>query len=79
MKQERLTKCAFFELGENVKILQGWRKRVTWEHKNGIPWDVSVVADAERYHLEEMENIHDFVETPDTCLAWGEFSNIREH
>ncbi len=37
------------------------------------------MADEERHHLEEIENIYDFVETPDTYLAWGEFSNLREY
>ena len=37
------------------------------------------MAEEERHHLEEMENIYDFVETPDTYLAWGEFSNLREY
>lgn len=37
------------------------------------------MADEERHHLEVMENIYDFVETPDTYLAWGEFSNLREY
>ncbi|HEY6873754.1 MAG TPA: ferritin family protein [Geobacteraceae bacterium] len=37
------------------------------------------MAEEERHHLEEMENIYDFVEAPDTYLAWGEFSNLREY
>ncbi|HEX8960426.1 MAG TPA: ferritin family protein [Geobacteraceae bacterium] len=37
------------------------------------------MADEERHHLEEIEYIYDFVETPDTYLAWGEFSNLREY
>ena len=37
------------------------------------------IADEERHHLEVMENIYDFVESPKTYLAWGEFSNIHEY
>ena len=37
------------------------------------------MADEERHHLEVMENVYDFVETPRTYLAWGEFSNLREY
>jgi rubrerythrin len=37
------------------------------------------MAEEERHHLEVMENIYDFVESPDTYLAWGEFSNLREY
>lgn len=37
------------------------------------------IADEERHHLEVMENIYDFYESPRTYLAWGEFSNLREY
>jgi len=37
------------------------------------------MAAEERLHLEKMENIYDFVESPRTYLAWGEFSNLREY
>lgn len=37
------------------------------------------VADEERHHLEVVENIYDFVESPHTYLEWGEFSNLREY
>jgi rubrerythrin len=36
------------------------------------------IADEERRHLSIMENIFDFVESPKTFLAWGEFSNLNE-
>jgi rubrerythrin len=37
------------------------------------------LADEERHHLELMVNIYDFVESPRTYLAWGEFGNLREY
>lgn len=37
------------------------------------------LADEERHHLAVVENIYDFVESPQTYLAWGEFSNLREY
>jgi rubrerythrin len=37
------------------------------------------IAEEERHHLEVMENIYEFVEAPQTYLAWGEFSNLREY
>jgi len=37
------------------------------------------LAAEERHHREMMENIYDFVETPRTYLAWGEFSNLRDY
>jgi len=36
------------------------------------------LADEERKHLEIMENIYDFAESPKDFLAWGEFSNLKE-
>ena len=38
-----------------------------------------MLAEEERHHLQVIENIYDFVETPRTYLAWGEFSNLREY
>ncbi len=37
------------------------------------------LAEEERHHLEVVENIYDFVESPQTYLVWGEFSNLREY
>jgi rubrerythrin len=37
-----------------------------------------MLAEEERKHLDIMENIYDFAEAPDTFLAWGEFSNLRD-
>ena len=39
---------------------------------------LQLLADEERKHLEIMENIYDFVESPKDFLAWGEFSNLKE-
>jgi rubrerythrin len=38
-----------------------------------------VMAAEERHHLEMMENIYEFVESPRTYLEWGEFSNLRAY
>ena len=37
------------------------------------------IASEERCHLEVVENIYEFIESPRTYLAWGEFSNLREY
>lgn len=37
-----------------------------------------MLADEERRHLNMVENIYEFMETPRTYLAWGEFSNLRD-
>ena len=36
------------------------------------------IAGEERKHLNIVENIYSFVESPRTYLAWGEFSNLQE-
>lgn len=36
-----------------------------------------MLADQERKHMDQVENIYSFVEDPRTYLEWGEFSNIR--
>ncbi len=36
-----------------------------------------MLADQERKHMEQVENIYAFVEDPRTYLEWGEFSNIK--
>ena len=36
------------------------------------------LADEERIHLNIVENIYDFVQSPRTFLAWREFSNLKE-
>lgn len=36
-----------------------------------------MLADQERKHMEQVENIYSFVEDPRTYLEWCEFSNIR--
>lgn len=38
-----------------------------------------MIADEERKHLNIVENIYAFVESPKTYLAWGEFSNLKEY
>ena len=38
-----------------------------------------MIATEERKHLNIVENIYSFVESPKTYLAWGEFSNLKEY
>ena len=35
-----------------------------------------IVSD-EKEHLSKIENIYDFIETPQSYLEWGEFSNLH--
>lgn len=36
------------------------------------------IANEEKKHFNILENIHDFVMSPQNYLAWGEFSNLKE-
>ncbi|HEY6871918.1 MAG TPA: hypothetical protein VI298_04220 [Geobacteraceae bacterium] len=36
------------------------------------------IANEEKKHYNIMENFYDFVLAPQSFLAWGEFSNLRE-
>jgi rubrerythrin len=38
-----------------------------------------MIAAEERKHLNIVENIYSFVESPKNFLAWGEFSNLKEY
>jgi rubrerythrin len=37
------------------------------------------IAEEEQLHLQVIESIYDFVESPRTYLEWGEFSNLRDY
>lgn len=39
---------------------------------------LGALADEERIHLNIVENIYEFVESPKFFLAWREFSNLKE-
>jgi rubrerythrin len=39
---------------------------------------LKVLADEEKIHLNIVENIYDFAESPKYFLAWREFSNLKE-
>jgi len=39
---------------------------------------LQALADEEKVHLNIVENIYDFVESPRCFLAWREFSNLKE-
>jgi hypothetical protein len=36
------------------------------------------IAGEEKKHFNIMENLYDFVLSPQNYLAWGEFSNLKE-
>ena len=61
---------------ESIKL---YEKLAEQEPNEGAANLLRGLAEEERHHLEVMENIYDFVETPKTYLAWGEFSNLHEY
>jgi rubrerythrin len=49
------------------------------EKDEGTRGILLMIAAEERKHLNIVENIYSFVESPKTFLAWGEFSNLKEY
>ncbi len=58
-----------------IRLYEDMAKKEKNEHVKEL---LLQIAEEERHHLNIMENIYDFVESPRTFLAWGEFSNLRE-
>lgn len=78
------------ELNEDTDLYQ----QVIQEEQNAIKFYEELAAEAddrgtseillkiaaeERKHLNMVENIYAFVESPKNFLAWGEFSNLKEY
>ena len=59
---------------ENIEMLEGMAYA---EPNRNAGMLLATIAEEEREHLNRMENIYDFVESPRTYLEWGEFSNLR--
>ncbi len=58
-----------------IRLYEDMAKKEKNEHAAKL---LLQIAEEERHHLSIMENIFDFVESPKTYLAWGEFSNLKE-
>ena len=61
---------------EYIKLYEDMAKKEKNEHAAKL---LQQIAEEERCHLTIMENIFDFMESPKTFLAWGEFSNLKEY
>lgn len=61
---------------EDVKFYEELAAKAQDEGTRGL---LLKIADEERKHLSIVENIYAFVESPQTYLAWGEFSNLSEY
>lgn len=58
-----------------IRLYEDMAKKEKNEYIAGL---LLKIAKEEWNHLTIMENIFDFVESPRTFLAWGEFSNLKE-
>lgn len=59
---------------EVIRLFEGMARA---EQSEGTRKILTMLADGERKHLEEIEGIYEFVEKPDCYLEWGEFSNLK--
>lgn len=59
---------------EVIRLFEGMAHAETSEKFRKI---FKRLAEDEKRHLERIEGIYDFVETPGCYLEWGEFSNMR--
>ncbi len=60
---------------EFIRLYENLAKKENNEHVADL---LRRIAEEERSHLNIMEHIFEFVESPKNYLAWGEFSNLRE-
>ncbi len=61
---------------EGVRFYEELAARAEDEESREV---LMMIAREERKHLNIVENIFSFVESPRTYLAWGEFSNLAEY
>ena len=61
---------------ESVRMYEELADKATDERSREL---LRTLAAEERKHLEIIENIYAFMESPQTYLAWGEFSNLKEY
>lgn len=59
---------------EMIRLCEGMARAEEGENAKAL---LNWFVEDEKRHLEEIEGIYEFVETPRTYLEWGEFSNIH--
>ena len=59
---------------EMIKLCEGMAKAEPNANARVL---LAWLAESEKRHLKEIEEIYDFVEAPGCYLEWGEFSNLR--
>jgi rubrerythrin len=60
--------------GEMIALCEGMAKAEEGEQVKAL---LNWFVEDEKRHLEEIEGIYEFVETPHFYLEWGEFSNLH--
>jgi rubrerythrin len=69
---------AFFHIlkaeEETIHLFEGMARAETKTNTRTL---LERIAEDEKSHLSNIENIYDFIETPRTYLEWGEFSNLH--
>lgn len=69
---------AFFHIlkaeEETIQLLEGMAKAETKENTRTL---LERIAEDEKAHLSNIENIYEFIEAPRTYLEWGEFPNLH--
>lgn len=64
-------------LREEAETIELFERLATETERDSLRKLCRTVAEEERQHWQEIENIYAYVEAPRTYLAWGEFSNLR--
>jgi rubrerythrin len=59
---------------DTIKLLEGMAKAETRITTRTL---LERIAEDEKAHLTNIENIYEFIEAPRTYLEWGEFSNLH--
>lgn len=66
-------KHAIKALEEEISLYEVMAKNEANEETRKL---ILQIVEEEKRHLSIIENIYDFLESPQTYLAWGEFSNL---
>jgi len=64
---------------EEEKGVRFYEDLAAQEKDKGTREILLMIAEEERRHLNIVENIYSFVESPKNYLAWGEFSNLTKY
>lgn len=64
---------------EEEESIRFYERLATHATDEGLKRLLDKLVEQEKRHLNIVQNIFDFVESPRTYLAWGEFSNLQEY